>query len=216
MSAMSPFARSTLLCGCVFFALFKRHGVPPPGAAFESLHNMQRNVLTAERYLDDWGDQLFQYTFAGLSLPHRLEFVLHPSALRGQQQSIQQLHCPNGLVLQRRNTRTVPCRGDGNCGWHSLLNGNCTFLGQVCTRHCLYATHSAWSQLCLYVQRRAHRSRRVCRVRTCVAQQYSRVFAFVAYPYVFEPAIVYYLTFHQRSCGANAFRHLCIHHLLCM
>ena len=70
MSAMSPFARSTLLllCGCVFFALFKRHGVPPPGAAFESLHNMQRNVLTAERYLDDWGHQLFRYTLTGLSL----------------------------------------------------------------------------------------------------------------------------------------------------
>ena len=31
-------------------------------------HTMQRNVPTADRYLDDWGDQLFRYTFIGLSL----------------------------------------------------------------------------------------------------------------------------------------------------
>ena len=70
VSAMSLFARSMLLllCGCVFFALFKLYGVPPPRAAAESLHTMQRNIPTPERYLDDWGDQLFQYTFTGLSL----------------------------------------------------------------------------------------------------------------------------------------------------
>ena len=55
---MSLFARSRLLllCGCVLFALFKPYGVPPPRAAAESLHTMQQNVPTAERYLDDWGD----------------------------------------------------------------------------------------------------------------------------------------------------------------
>ena len=52
VSAMS-FARYRLLlpCGCVFFALVKPYGVPPPRAAAESLHThtMQRNVPTAER-----------------------------------------------------------------------------------------------------------------------------------------------------------------------
>ena len=72
VSAMCLFARSRLLlpCGCVFFALFKSYGVPPPRAAAESLHThtMQRNVPTAERYLDDWGDQRSRYTFTGLCL----------------------------------------------------------------------------------------------------------------------------------------------------
>ena len=31
-------------------------------------HTIQRNVPTEERYLDDWGDQLFRYTFTRLSL----------------------------------------------------------------------------------------------------------------------------------------------------
>ena len=70
VSAISLFTRSRLLLlsGYVFFALFKPYGVLPPRAETESLHIMQRNVPTAERYLDDWRDQLFRYTFTGLSL----------------------------------------------------------------------------------------------------------------------------------------------------
>ena len=124
----------------------------------------------------------------------------------------------------------------------------------MCTRHCLYAAHSAWSQQCVYVQRCAHNSGVcstymcsaavllcvcVCRMRvrvrachttspsssvpavqipsitcvhlvsaavctqlslsvcstymTCVAQQYSCVFACVGCAYVFEPAILPHL-----------------------
>ena len=35
--------------------------------------------------------------------------------------------------MSRHLLRTVKCRGDGNCGYHSLLNGICHPRGQVCT-----------------------------------------------------------------------------------
>ena len=67
--AMNLFARSRLLllCGCVFFALFKPYGVPPPRAAAECPHTHHAAGRPSRRYLD-CGDQLLRYTFTGLSL----------------------------------------------------------------------------------------------------------------------------------------------------
>ena len=122
--------RLLLVFGCVFFAVFKPSGVPPPGAESGYLPCMQQSV-PPERYLDDWGDHLFNHTFTRLTQRLRLGALLHPATLRGQLHAIQKSCCPSGLVQQLRNISTVSCKGDGNCGWHSLLNGNCRFLGQV-------------------------------------------------------------------------------------
>ena len=102
VSAMSLFARSRffLLCGCVFFALFKPYGVPPPRSAAECLHTP----------------------------------------------------C-SGTSLQQRGILTT---GETNS----------------------HDTHSQGS---------------LCVVHTCVAQQYSCVFACVGYASVFEPAVLPHL-----------------------
>ena len=125
--------RLLLFFVCVFFALFKSSVVPTAAAVAESLPSMQQSVPT-ERYLDDWRYHLFHHTFTWITQRLRLGALMHPATVRGQQHTIQQLNCPSGLVLQRRNISTVSCSADGNCGWHFLLNGNCRFLGTgVCT-----------------------------------------------------------------------------------
>ena len=95
------------------------------------------SVLT-ERYLDDWGDHFFHQTFTWLTQHLRLGALLHPATLRGQQHTIPQLYCQNGLAVQRRNISPVSCSGDGNCGCFSLLNANCRFLGQVPWDRCVH------------------------------------------------------------------------------
>ena len=128
------FGRPRLLqvFGCVLFTVFKSSGVPPTAPAAESLPSMQQGI--PQSGTSDWGDHLFHDTFThshGSLSVFVLGALLHPATLPRQQNAIQQLQCPIGLVRQRRNIPTFSCRVDGNCGWHSLLNGNCRFLGQV-------------------------------------------------------------------------------------
>ncbi|CAN0590249.1 unnamed protein product, partial [Ectocarpus sp. 12 AP-2014] len=56
-------------------------------------------------------------------LQERLAHLLDRGTLQGQRRELQNLICPSNLVIPRELLRTVPCIGDGDCGYHSLLNG---------------------------------------------------------------------------------------------
>ena len=70
-----------------------------------------------------------------LSLRSRPRFrhVLDRATLEGQKQHVHTRFCPSNLVMGRHLLRTVKCRGDGNCGYHSILNEICHLSGQVRT-----------------------------------------------------------------------------------
>ena len=189
--SLSLFARCRLLllCGCVFFVFFKPYGVPSPCAAAESRHTMQGNVATAERYLDDWGDQLFQYTFTGLSLCGtymcsaavllrvcvRYAYVFEPAILP-----------PLPPLLRYKSLPSAVWAGVYAAGRAlSMVTAVC-----VCTAVCTQLSP--------------------CVAHTCVARQYSCVLASVGYTYKYSSNLPYYLTFLQRSCGTNSFHHLCM------
>ena len=50
--------------------------------------------------------------------------------------------CPSNLGMGRNLLRTVKCRGDGNCGYHSLLYEICHLRGQVRTNTAVSASIS--------------------------------------------------------------------------
>ena len=94
---------------------------------------------------------------------------------------------------------------------------------QVWVHGTAYTLRTQHGHRSVWIYSGVHTALAVCVVHTCVAQQYSRVFACVGYAYVFEPAMqphlppafLRYLLL-WRSCGANPFHHLCMHHLPCM
>ena len=90
--------------------------------------------VDSERFLiDDWGDLLYGYTFSALRPNLRFRHVLDRATLEGQKQHVHTRFCPSNLVMGRHLLRTAKCRGDGNCGYHSILNGICHLSGQVRT-----------------------------------------------------------------------------------
>ena len=90
--------------------------------------------VNLERFLiDDWGDLLYGYTLGALRQDLRFRHVLDRATLEGQKQHVHTRFCPLNLVMGRHLLRTVKCRGDGNCGYHSILNAICHLSGQVRT-----------------------------------------------------------------------------------
>ena len=69
------------------------------------------------------GDHLYEYTFSALRQDLRFGHVLDRVTLEGQKQHVHTRFCPSNLAMGRHLLRTVKCRGDGNYGYRSLLNG---------------------------------------------------------------------------------------------
>ena len=90
--------------------------------------------VDSERVLiDDRGDLLYGYTFSALRQDLRFRHVLDRATLEGQKRHVYTRFCPFNLVMGRHLLRTVRCRGDENCGYHTILNGICHLSGQVRT-----------------------------------------------------------------------------------
>ena len=93
-----------------------------------------QTLVDSERFLiDDWSDNLYENTFNELRQDLRCGHVLGRATVEGQKQYVYTRFCPSSLAMGRHLLRTVKCREDGNCGYHSLLNGICHLRGQVRT-----------------------------------------------------------------------------------
>ena len=115
----TPAARGGLL---LLLLLFITHLVSMPS---------HRNVdlYTA----DECGDLLYdgiEKTVHGA--PQLLRLILDEPTLRGQDSTIQQPLRPASRTISTSDINTVKCCRDGDCGWHSLLNGCNRHFGQVC------------------------------------------------------------------------------------
>ena len=99
-----------------------------------------QTLVDSERFLiDDWG-------FSSLRQDLRFGHVLDRATLEGQKQHVHTRFRPSNLAMGRHLLRTVKCRGDGNCGYHSLLNGICHLRGRVRTN--TVVSGSIFCQLC--------------------------------------------------------------------
>ena len=115
----TPAARRGLL---LLLLLFTTHLVSMPS---------HRNVdlYTADEYgylLYDGIDKTVH------GAPQLLRLILDEPTLRGQDSTIQQPLRPASHTISASDINTVKCCGDGNCVWHSLLNGRNRPFGQVC------------------------------------------------------------------------------------
>ena len=100
-----------------------------------------QTLVDSERFLiDDWDDHLYEYTFSALRQDLCFGHVLDRAILEGQKQHVHTRFCPSNLAMGQHLLRTVRCRGDGNCGYHSLLNGICHLRGQLPTNTALSAS----------------------------------------------------------------------------
>ena len=83
---------------------------------------------------DEYGDLLYDgidKTVHGA--PQLLRLILDEPTLRGRHSTIiQQPLRPASHTISASDINTVKCCGDGDCGWHSLLNGRNRHFGQVC------------------------------------------------------------------------------------
>ena len=90
---------------------------------------------------DEYGDLLYDgidKTVHGA--PQLLRLILDEPTLREQDSTIQQPLRPASHTIWASIINTVKCCGEGDCGWHSLLNGRNRHFGQVCihTRYILF------------------------------------------------------------------------------
>lgn len=53
----------------------------------------------------------------------RLKLLFDNATWLGQNTILQRSCCPTNQTISLRDVATIKCMGDGNCGWHSLLNG---------------------------------------------------------------------------------------------
>ena len=99
-----------------------------------------QTLVASERFLiDDEGDHLYEYTFSALGQDLRFGHVLD-RAKEWKKPYVHKRFCPSNLAMGRQLLRTVKCRGNGNCGYHPLLNGICLRRGQVRTNTAVSAS----------------------------------------------------------------------------
>ncbi|CAN0123299.1 unnamed protein product, partial [Ascophyllum nodosum] len=74
-----------------------------------------QTLVDSERFLiDDWGDNLYEYTSSVLRQDLRFGHVLDRATLEGQKQHVYTRFCPSNPAMGRHLLRTVKCRGNGN------------------------------------------------------------------------------------------------------
>ena len=93
-----------------------------------------QTLVVSERFLiDDWGNHLYGHPFSAHRQDLRFGHVLDRATLEGQKKHVHTRFCLSNLAMGRHFLRIVKCRGDGNCGYNSLINEICHLRGQVRT-----------------------------------------------------------------------------------